>query len=143
MKSILRSLVLGLALVAGAEAFAAPGYGPGREVFLGDTFLSPRENDVDWIFVNDCRDGAWDRDLVAVRVEVRNVQAEIESVILRFGNGQTQPLYLRERFAPGTSSRWIDLDGGRRCIREIRVVGDAEGYGNRQARVGVFGWRQR
>jgi hypothetical protein len=143
MKSMIRVLVLGLALLSGVQAFAYPGYGPGREVFLGDTWLTQRENDVDWIRVNDCRDGAWDRDLVAVRVEVRNVQAEIESLVVRFGNGERQPLYVRERFAPGTSSRWIDLDGGRRCIREIRVVGDAEGYGPRQARIAVYGWRVR
>ena len=152
IKKSMKALFVGLAtLVAANSALAHPGHshpypghgGPGHEVILGETFLSPRGQDIDWLFVNDCRDGAWDRDLVAVRVEVQGVPADIDSVVLRFGNGQTQWLAIRERFKPWTSTRWVDLDGGRRCIREIRIAGDAEGYNNRQARVSIYGWRQR
>jgi hypothetical protein len=151
MKTAIRALVFGLFGILSAQAAQAhpghnhpyPGYGPGREVLIGETFLSPRGQDVDWLFVNDCRDGAWDRDLVAVRVEVQAVPADIDSIVLRFGNGQTQVLAIRERFNPWSSTRWVDLEGGRRCIREIRIAGDAEGYNNRQARVSVYGWRSR
>jgi hypothetical protein len=143
MKLVKNLMLVVFGLMATAQVQAAPPYGPGREVRLGETLLSPRGQDVDWLFVNDCRDGSWDRDLVAVRVEVQAVPAEIDSVVLRFGNGQTQWLPIRERFNPWSSTRWVDLDGGRRCIREIRIAGDAEGYGNRQARVTVWGWRSR
>ncbi len=150
-QSALKTIALGLfTLIASSVAQAHPGhshpypgYGSGREVLLGQTNLSPRGQDIDWLYVNDCRDGAWDRDLVAVRVEIQDVPADIDSVVLRFGNGQTQWLSVRERFAPWSSTRWVDLDGGRRCIREIRIAGDAEGYSHRQARVQVYGWRQR
>jgi hypothetical protein len=145
----IQKMIAGAALVLASVvsvAEASPGNpypGPGREVYLGEANLSSREGDVDWVYVDDCRDGSWDRDMVAVQVENLDTPVELQSVVLRFGNGRTQMLPLREFFRPWTASRWIDLVGERRCIREIRVVGDAEGYNGRRARVRIYGWRVR
>jgi len=45
---------------------------------------------------------------------------------LTFFGGGKQKLKMREFFAPGTSSRWINLKGGARCIRKIVIKGDSE-----------------
>ncbi|NLJ47357.1 MAG: hypothetical protein GX430_12475 [Treponema sp.] len=44
---------------------------------------------------------------------------EIERIVVTYGDGRKDEIPLRHRFAEGTRSRAVDLEGGRRIIRTI------------------------
>jgi hypothetical protein len=44
----------------------------------------------------------------------------------------------RDRIGKGGHSRWIDLNGGERCLNAVGVIGDTE-LSRDQARVEVWG----
>jgi hypothetical protein len=45
---------------------------------------------------------------------------------VKYGNGAVDRLPVRQRIAQGSETRWIDLRGGRRCVRGVKIVGDTE-----------------
>lgn len=114
---------------------AVPALALGRTDLLGSTILSNRQ-DVDFIRVNSCKDGH--EFVSAVKLKVLRDNADIEAVIVKFGNGETQELAIRERFSRGSESRWVDLAGFRRCIRGVKVVGDS-GARLRRTVVEIYG----
>lgn len=44
---------------------------------------------------------------------------EVERIVVAYGDGRKDEIPLRHRFAEGTRSRAVDLEGGRRLIRSI------------------------
>jgi hypothetical protein len=44
---------------------------------------------------------------------------EVERIVVTYGDGRKDEIPLRHRFAEGTRSRAVDLEGGRRLIRSI------------------------
>lgn len=44
---------------------------------------------------------------------------EVERIVVTYGDGRKDEIPLRHRFAEGTRSRAVDLEGGRRLIRTI------------------------
>jgi len=104
---------------------------------LGSTHLAKHEKDVDVIKLPPC--GRRGRGRVhAVKVRAVHGQAEIESLWVRFQDGTTQSLPVRQRLSKGEETRWVDLAGGERCVREIGVVGDTE-LSYDQTRIDFFG----
>jgi hypothetical protein len=99
---------------------------------LGTTRLSKAENDVDVLKLQLCRSG-----VNAVKIQVRKGNAEIESLWLKFANGERDILSVRQRIAKGGESRWIDVRGGERCVSAVGVIGDTE-RSKRQAQVNIF-----
>jgi Protein of unknown function (DUF2541) len=99
---------------------------------LGSTRLSKAENDVDVLKFQPCRNG-----VNAVKIQVRKGSAEIESLWLRFANGERDTLSVRQRIAKGGESRWIDVRGGERCVSAVGGIGDTE-RSKRQARIDIF-----
>jgi len=80
--------------------------------------------------------------VTSLGVRVTRHPARINRLKVTFYNGSEQVLDVRHRFAPGSESRWIDLDGAARCIRTIRIIGDTDSIGwrpGKQARVAFFG----
>lgn len=76
-------------------------------------------------------DGKRDRDEVTVsgndrhkqiRICVENSPVRILDLNVRFANGGKQDVRVRNRFAPGSCSRAIDLQGKRRNINKIVVL---------------------
>lgn len=113
---------------------------PSGEVLLGETVLNTRVRpDVDVIRLGSCPN--FSTGVKAVRLEVLVRDADIDSFGVVYGNGMRDELPVRERFARGSSSRWIDLRGTGRCIEKIWVVGDTDGGLFRRARVRVHGLR--
>ena len=72
--------------------------------------------------------------------EAGTTLADIDYVAVQYGNGVWDQLPVRERFAPGSESRWIDLRGEARCVEKISIIGDSDGAPG-QARVRVWGRR--
>jgi Protein of unknown function (DUF2541) len=100
---------------------------------LGSTKLSKKENDVDVLAFKPCRAG-----VDSVKIRIRQGNAEIEALWVRFANGERDSLSVRQRISKGGESRWIDVKGGERCVVAIGVIGDTEGS-RRQARVDLYG----
>lgn len=118
--------VLALAAAVSPPAHAA-------EQLLGSTHLTKVENDRDVLVFAKCRRG-----IQAVQVRARKGQVEIERLWVRFKNGERQDLEVRDRIGQGGATRWVDLNGGDRCIKAIGIVGDTE-LSYDQARVDIWG----
>ena len=66
----------------------------------------------------------------------------IERIVVQYSSGADEEVEVRHEFREGSRSRVIDLAGGRRLIRSIRVVyhtigGPSEG----RARIAIYGIR--
>jgi hypothetical protein len=103
-----------------------------RVRLLGTTRLSHQESDRDMIDVN-CRPRVG-----AIKLRAAKGSAEIEHIWVRYGNGQRDTLRVRDYLRKGSETRWIDLQGGRRCVVAVGVIGDTENS-RRQARIEVYG----
>ena len=113
-----------------------------RSAFLlGRTSLD-YSRDADRILVSRC-DG---RDSVVARkvqLQVRGNDANIDEVIVTFGNGDVAKVPVRETFAERSWSAVKDLPGDQRCIREIFVMGRTlnNRYNGGHATLDVYGIR--
>jgi len=87
---------------------------------LGETRLSHREGDLDFLTLSPCAN------LVAVKLRAIRGAAEINLLIVTYGNNEVDRLRGRHRIPQGGETRWLDLRGGRRCVKSIAVVGDTE-----------------
>jgi hypothetical protein len=116
-----------MALVMIIEAQAAE--------FLGKTRLARHRDDRDLIHFVVPKCGISE---VQLQVDVR--PAEIDHVAVQFANGNWDYLAVRDRFARGSRSRWIDLRGpGERCLKKILIIGDSDGLPGRQSHISVYG----
>ena len=98
-------------------------------------------HDRDVVRLPACR-GSSNRPVGELRLTVNEHPAELDRLRVVFFNGDTQELSVKQHFAVGDSSRWIDLAGRRRCIQQIVVVGDTDTPGwrpGKQALVRFFG----
>lgn len=87
-------------------------------------------------------DGSRNRPVTSLQLRVAEYPAQIDRLVVEFGNGERQELQLKKHFSVGASSRWMDLQGPARCIRRIGVVGDTDTprrAPNRQARISFMG----
>jgi hypothetical protein len=127
-RRMIAAALAALALLAAVPASAA-------ERHLGSTRLSRLENDLDILKMPPCRTKGKVRE---IQVRVARGSVEIEKLWVRFDNGDIDRLDIRERIPEGGRSRWIDLEGRKRCIDAIGIIGDTEKSGD-QARVDFFG----
>jgi hypothetical protein len=111
---------------------AAPALADDRVRLLGTTRLAHHENDVDVVSVA-CRPRVG-----SIKLRAAKGQAEIESVWVRYGNGDRDTLHVRDRLRQGGETRWVDLAGGRRCVVAVGVVGDTERSLD-QTRIEIYG----
>lgn len=121
----MKKLFVRMLVVCVALSVAAPVMTGDSARLLGSTHLAKHEKDVDVIRLPPCGRRMKMR-IHEVRVRAVHGQAEIETLWVRFQDGTKQSLPVRQRLAKGEDTRWIDLEGGERCVREIGVVGDTE-----------------
>lgn len=105
----------------------------GRGVLLGRTALMNRR-DADLIDLPRPVCG-----LKEFKIAVRGDDARIDYLMVQFANGERQNIQVRDFFREGSSSNWKDLDGRRRCIDKIFVVGQSAGRDRRQSIVEFYG----
>lgn len=58
----------------------------------------------------------------AIRLTTSNAPAQVKRVIITFGNGERFEPKVRPRMEKNSSTRWIDLPGGKRKIHDVVVV---------------------
>lgn len=76
-------------------------------------------------------DGAADHDFIrvgrgdgmfrAVQMRVRNSAIEFDHVVIRYGNGQSEPIEVRDVIRAGGQTRAIDLPGERRVVQGVEL----------------------
>lgn len=128
MKKIMIA-VMTICIGFAATAGAAHNDGAWR---VGSTKLSLIENDKDVLRFRNCRGG-----IHAIQLRVSKGNVEIEKLWVKYGNGQRDTLNVADNIAKGGSTRWIDLQGGSRCIKEIGIIGDTE-HSTDRARVDIW-----
>ena len=134
MSRTIRALVLAVFATLAAQASAMAGVD-----YLGETRLG-RFEDVDMIYAGQCP-SPMNRPIERLKIQVLGRAADVDFVAVQYGNGVWDRLPVRERFAPGSESRWIDLTGGARCVERIKIVGDTDAVRAGQALVRVWGLR--
>jgi Protein of unknown function (DUF2541) len=124
-------------LIASSLAFPAVSQTrPSEGRFLGQTRLSYSENDRDIIRLGTCPPN---QRINSLKVAVTQGNADIKLLRVRFGNNQTEDLRVRSRLNQGSETRWIDLNGNKRCVTAIVVVGDTINSSSRPATLKVYG----
>jgi hypothetical protein len=120
-----------------AAAFAGGQAEAARIVKLGQTVLNYRA-DLDFVHVPSPCFGPGEKRVEKVLLKVKRNAADIDYLAVRYANGAIDRLPIRERFAQGSTSRWIDLRAGERCVAALALVGDTETFGPK-ALVEIYG----
>jgi hypothetical protein len=108
-----------------------------NSIYLGSVLLNDSEES-DLLHLPACA-SSFNARVHSLQLEVRRSSADIEKLQVQYQNGDVDLLSVRETFAEGAKSRWIDLSGNDRCIRFIRVVGDSNGGPQQKAQVLFYG----
>jgi hypothetical protein len=75
-----------------------------------------------------------------IKLRVSKDPARIDSLVVWFGNGEKKRINVRDHFAVNSESRWINLPGGDRCVKYIKIKGEATGAAfGRSTIIDVFG----
>ena len=123
MKKILNTLMLIALLVSTAQA--------DERKLIGTTAINDIR-DTDRIDLPTCQ-GTKNQDTTHIKLKVNRHRVEVYNLEVTFENGETQELYVRKRFRKGSASEWLELVGGPRCVRRIKITADAN----------ILGWNFR
>jgi len=108
------------------------------------------ENAGEWFFLGDKRVGFgvdhdvihfgnWKDDVRQVKVKVTEGPLKMFNMKIHFDNGTVQDVELRNRFAQGSESRIIDMDGGLRHLTKIEFWYETKGFARGRSKVSVYG----
>jgi len=104
----------------------------------------------DWFFLEDKKVGFgvdhdvihfgnWKDDVRQLKLKITDGPLKMYDMKIYFDNGTTQDVQLRMRFAQGSESRVIDLDGGLRHLKKIEFWYETKGFLRGRSRVAVWG----
>lgn len=120
-------------------------------VFSITSAFTPAKNDAgDWFFLEDknvgfgadhdvIHFGNWKDDVRQIKLKVTDGPLRMYSMKIHFDNGSVQNVELRNRFAQGSESRVIDMDGGLRHLTKIEFWYETKGFARGRSRVAVWG----
>lgn len=90
-----------------------------------------------------------DRDVIKVtareggftklKVKVTGGSINMHKMVVQYGNGKKDIISLRHNFSKRSATRLIDLEGGKRVIRDITFFYDTKNLSRKRAKVHVFG----
>lgn len=83
--------------------------------------------------------GNWSDDVRQIKLKITDGPLKMFSMKIHFDNGAIQNVELRNRFAQGSESRVIDMDGGLRHLTKIEFWYETKGFLRGRARVAVLG----
>ncbi len=83
--------------------------------------------------------GNWGDDVRQIKLKVTDGPLKMYSMKINFDNGTSQNVQLRFKFAQGSESRVIDLDGGLRHLSSIEFSYETKGFFKGKSRVAVWG----
>lgn len=116
-------------------------------IYKGITTDSARS---DWFFLEDktvgfgvdhdvINFGNWKDDVRQIKVKVTDGPLKMYNMKVYFDNGTVQNVELRNRFAQGSESRVIDMDGGLRHLTKIEFWYETKGFLKGRSRIAVWG----
>lgn len=133
MKTKIAVLILALLAVVGNTRVAYAGPQVGGWMLLGTSHVDGKA-DHDKI---KCSDTGTFR---AIQLRVSGSTVQFDKVIVRYGNGQSEEIALRNRIPAGGQSRQIDLSGARRAIDRVEFWYEKASWGTKPT-VTLFGIR--
>jgi hypothetical protein len=77
-----------------------------------------------------------------IKIKVNRYRIDLYKLKVTFQNGDNQELYARKHFKKGSTSEWLELVGGPRCVRKISITADADILGlglRKKAHVSFYG----
>ena len=83
--------------------------------------------------------GNWKDDVRQIKLKITEGPLKMYRMNIHFDNGSVQEVTLRNRFAQGSESRVIDLDGGLRHLNKIEFWYETKGFLRGKSRVAVWG----
>ena len=83
--------------------------------------------------------GNWKDDVRQIKLKITDGPLKMFDMKVHFDNGGVQDIQLRNRFAQGSESRVIDLDGGLRHLSKIEFWYEIRGFARGRSRVAVWG----
>ncbi|MBK7561129.1 MAG: hypothetical protein IPQ06_00390 [Chitinophagaceae bacterium] len=112
--------------------------------------VSTKNKAGDWFFLEDKKVGFgadhdvihfgnWKDDVRQIKLKVTDGPLKMYSMKIYFDNGSIQNVELRNRFAQGSESRVIDMDGGLRHLTKIEFWYETKGFARGRSRVAVWG----
>jgi hypothetical protein len=128
------ALMLALSLVVGLSSLAHAGPEAGGWMLLGTAHVDGKA-DHDKI---KCSDTGTFR---AIQLRVSGSAVHFDKVIVRYGNGQSEEIALRNEIPAGGKSREIDLPGARRAIDRVEFWYEKASWGTNRPAVTLFGIR--
>ncbi len=106
---------------------------PGEWFFLGDKNVGfGADHDV-------IHFGNWKDDVRQLKLKVTDGPLKMYSMKIYFDNGSVQDVQMRNRFAQGSESRVIDMDGGLRHLTKVEFWYETKGFARGRSRVALWG----
>jgi hypothetical protein len=135
LTTILCSALLTAILITGSSFHpsSTSGHEAGEWFFLGDKKVG---FGVDHDVINF---GNWKDDVRQIKLKITDGPLKMYNMKIHFDNGTTQVVELRNRFAQGSESRVIDMDGGLRHLTKIEFWYETKGFARGKARVAIWG----
>jgi Protein of unknown function (DUF2541) len=93
-----------------------------KNQYLGQARLSPQETNLEYLRFSTCQTPP----LQQIKLVAKKGMAKIDRLVVQYGNNQTEKLQIRNNLNVGMESRWIDLKGGKRCVKAIALVGSSD-----------------
>lgn len=104
----------------------------------------------DWFFLEDKKVGFgvdhdvihfgnWKDDVRQIKLKITDGPLKMYDMKVYFDNGEVQDVSLRNRFAQGSESRVIDMNGGLRHLTKIEFWYETKGFVRGKSRVAVWG----
>ncbi|MGB3006948.1 MAG: hypothetical protein WBC06_10585 [Chitinophagaceae bacterium] len=117
---------------------------------LTSSFTTAKRPAREWFFLEDKKVGFgtdhdvihfgnWKDDVRQIKLKVTDGPLKMYSMKIHFDNGTVQNVELRNRFAQGSESRIIDMDGGLRHLTKIEFWYETKGFVRGKSRVAVWG----
>ena len=132
MKNLITSLFLGLCCMISWSFTTSTLTQPGWE-HLGSRKVN-YGLDRDVIHV-----GAYEGVFRKLKIEVRGGSLNMHKMVVEYGNGAKDEIELRHNFVRRSASRVVDLNAGRRIIRDITFWYDTKNLSRKKAVVHVYG----
>ena len=117
---------------------------------IATAFTSVKKNTGDWFFLEDKKVGFgvdhdvihfgnWKDDVRQIKLKITDGPLKMYNMKIYFDNGSVQDVSLRLRYAQGSESRVIDLDGGLRHLTKIEFWYETKGFLRGKSKINVWG----
>ncbi len=88
---------------------------------------------------DDLHVGAKEGGFTKLKIVVTGGSVNMHRMVVTYMNGKKEEIALRHNFKKESGSRIIDLNGGKRLIKNIRFFYDTKNVAQKKAKIHVFG----